>query len=91
MYGLYNIIFNVTILSESLAKELGLPIATYKGTLHQVTGYIGHFIGKPGTIKVQLQDSLELMVGGIRVMAAADNKLQFVLGIDLFTPAGTKI
>ena len=31
------------------------------------------------------------MVGGIKVMAAAGNKPKFVLGTDLFTPAGTKL
>ena len=30
-------------------------------------------------------------MGGFRGMAAADNKLQFILGTDLFAPAGTKL
>ena len=56
-----------------------------------MTGHIGQFLGKLGTVKVQLHDGLELMVGGIRVVAAADNKHQFMLGKDLFAPAGTKL
>ena len=28
---------------------------------------------------------------GIKVMVAANNKLKFVLGMDLFAPAGTKL
>ena len=30
-------------------------------------------------------------MGKIRVTAAADNKLQFILGMDSFAPAGTKL
>ena len=59
-------------------------------TFCQVADHVGHFIGKLGTIKVQLHDGLELVMGGARVMTAANNKLQFVLGMDLFTPGGTK-
>ena len=63
MYRLYNTGSNIIILSESLAKELGLPITPYKGTFRQVAGHIGYFIGKLGTTKVQLYNGLELVVG----------------------------
>ena len=38
-----------------------------------------------------MHDGLELVIGRIRVMAAAGSKLQFMLGMDLFTPDGTKL
>ena len=79
------------ILSESLAKDLGLPLTPYQGTFCQAAGHIGWFIDKLGTVKVHLHDGLELVVGRIKVIAAADNKLKFVLGTDLFIPAGTKL
>ena len=79
------------ILLKLLAKELGLPITPYEGTICQVAGYIGHFIGKLSTVKVQLYDYIELVGGKIKVIAAAGNKLQFVLGMDLFAPAETKL
>ena len=40
---------------------------------------------------MQLHDGLELVVGGVKVIAAANNKLQLVLGTDLFALAGTKL
>ena len=91
MYRFYNTRSNFKILLELLAKELGLLITPCEGTFRQAASYIGQLIGKPGTVKVQLDNGLELAMGRIRVMAAADSKLQFVLGTDLFAPAGTKL
>ena len=65
VYELYDTRSNGTILSESLAKDLGLPITPYKRAFHQAAGHIGCFIGKLSTIKVQMHYGLELVVGGI--------------------------
>lgn len=48
-------------------------------------------MGKLGPTRLQLHDSLELVVDGIRVMAAADNKLQCILGTDVCSPKGTVV
>ena len=72
-------------------KKLALPITLYERTFRQVAGHIGHFIGKLDIVKVQLHDDLELVMCGIKVMTAADYKLQFGFGTDLFTPVGTKL
>ena len=45
VYGLYNTGFNIIILLESLAKELGLPILPYEGTFCQAAGQVRRFIG----------------------------------------------
>ena len=63
------------ILTELLAKELGLTITLYERTFCQMAGHFSRFIGKLSIIRVQLYDGLELVVSGIRVMAAADNKI----------------
>ena len=42
------------------------------------------FVGKVGKVMVQLHDKLGLEVEGLRVMEAADDKLQVILGSDLF-------
>ena len=61
VYKLYDTGSNITILLESLAKELDLL-----RTFCQAANHVRHFIGKLGNVKVQLHDGLELMVGGIR-------------------------
>ena len=91
LYGLHNTGSSITIPSESLAKVLGLPITPYEGTFRQAACHVGCFTGKLSTVKVQLHDGLELVVGGIKVMVTAHNKLQFMCGTDLFAPAGTKL
>ena len=48
VYGLYDTGSKVTVLVESLAKELGLPITPYERTFHQAAGHVGCFIGKQG-------------------------------------------
>ena len=51
-----------------------MPITPYDRIFRQAASYIERFISKLGTIKVQLHDGLELVVGGINVLAAADNQ-----------------
>ena len=63
------------IVLELLTKELGLPITPYERTFRWAAGHVGHFIGKLGPVKVQVHNGLEQMLGGIRVIAAADNTL----------------
>lgn len=60
----------------------------YDAYFRQAAGSKARFVGKLGETKLQLHDSLEAIVDGIRVMDSEDNNLQCILGTDLFDPRG---
>ena len=82
--ALYDTGSNTTIVSSTLARQLGLRWEPYYGTFRQASGTRAQFIGKLGKVVVQFHDSLAVITQGIRVMEAEDKELQMILGMDIF-------
>ena len=65
MHALFNTGSNVTLLNTKLAEQLGLKVEEYISTFRMASGASACFIGRLPRIKLQLHDSLAVMMEGI--------------------------
>ena len=91
LYGMYDTGSNCTIVSRKVAAALGVRVIPYTREFRQATGQMSTFRGKLAETSVQLHDRLKLVVDGIRVMDTFDERIQVILGTDLFNVDGVTV
>ena len=84
MYSMYNTGSNVTLLNRKLAKQLGLNVKEYASFFWLASGAHAQLVGLFLRTRLQLYNSLAVMVEGIRVIDRAVYYMSIILGLDIY-------
>ena len=88
VYILFNTGSNVTLLNKKLAEQLDLNVEEYASTFWMASCAGAHFTRKLPRARLQLHDSLAVMVEGIRIINRTADCISIILGTGFFDPKG---
>ena len=89
MYGLFDTGSNATLLNSKLAEQLGLNVEEHNSNVRVAFGANAHFVGWLPRPRLQLHDSLAIIVWGLQFIIGAANHMSIVLKTVVFDLRGS--